>query len=143
MYNNTGDVSSSSNSGPRNPIIPYPLHQHQVHHPFMIPYLPPLLPPLSAAGVGGSGGGGGGADDEFPRRDERFPQWGNQETRDFIEIRAQLEWDFTTAKRNKNLWEVVANRMREKGYRRTADQCKCKWKNLVNRYKVYASKIHA
>ncbi|KAL0312303.1 UNVERIFIED_CONTAM: Trihelix transcription factor GT-3b [Sesamum radiatum] len=31
---------------------------------------------------------------------------------------------------------MVANRMREKGYRRTIDQCKCKWKNLVSRYKV-------
>ncbi|KAK4435625.1 Trihelix transcription factor GT-3b [Sesamum alatum] len=90
---------------------------------------PPSLPPFSA------GGGGDGDDDEFPRRDERFPQWSYQETRDLIEIRAQLEWGFTTAKRNKNLWGMVVNRMREKGYRRTVDQCKCKWKNLVSRYK--------
>ncbi|KAG8375274.1 hypothetical protein BUALT_Bualt10G0083400 [Buddleja alternifolia] len=75
--------------------------------------------------------GGGADDDEFPRRDERFPQWSYQETRDFIEIRAQLEWNFNTAKRNKNLWEMVAARMREKGYRRTLDQCKGKWKNLA------------
>ncbi|KAI3453932.1 hypothetical protein Pfo_010595 [Paulownia fortunei] len=144
MYNNTGNVSShlpsstSTSTTPRNPTIPYPLlHHHQVHHPIMIPLPPPpSLIPFSASGGGGDGGGGGGADeDDFPRRDERFPQWSNQETRDFIEIRAQLEWDFTTAKRNKNLWEMVANRMREKGYRRTTDQCKCKWKNLVNRYK--------
>jgi len=33
------------------------------------------------------------------------------------------------------MWEAVAARLRERGYRRTADQCKCKWKNLVNRYK--------
>ncbi|KAL0330966.1 UNVERIFIED_CONTAM: Trihelix transcription factor GT-3b [Sesamum angustifolium] len=115
MYNNPENFSDT----PRNPIIPYPLH-----HPIMIP-LP--LPPFSAAG--------GGDDDEFPRRDERFPQWSNQETRDLIEIRAQIEWGFTTSKRNKSLWEMVANRMREKGYRRTIDQCKCKWKNLVSRYK--------
>ncbi|KAK4389086.1 UNVERIFIED_CONTAM: Trihelix transcription factor GT-3b [Sesamum calycinum] len=89
--------------------------------------IPLPLPPFSAAG--------GGDDDEFPRRDERFPQWSNQETRDLIEIRAQIEWGFTTSKRNKSLWEMVANRMREKGYRRTIDQCKCKWKNLVSRYK--------
>ncbi|KAL7111969.1 hypothetical protein ACP275_05G122900 [Erythranthe tilingii] len=144
MYNNIGDVSShlpSSSSGggaaatPRNPTIPYALlhHHHQVHHPIMIPHLPP--PPLPQFSPPGGGGGADDGGDDFPRRDERVPQWSNQETREFIEIRAQLEWDFITAKRNKNLWEAVANRMREKGYRRTADQCKCKWKNLVNRYK--------
>ncbi|XP_031501896.1 trihelix transcription factor GT-3b-like [Nymphaea colorata] len=63
------------------------------------------------------------------------PQWSHQETRDFIAIRAELERDFTQAKRNKTLWEAVAARMAEMGYRRTPEQCKCKWKNLVNRYK--------
>ncbi|KAK6934849.1 Myb/SANT-like DNA-binding domain 4 [Dillenia turbinata] len=63
------------------------------------------------------------------------PQWSAQETRDFISIRADLERDFTATKRNKTLWEVVASRMKERGYRRSPDQCKCKWKNLVNRYK--------
>ncbi|PKI44031.1 trihelix transcription factor GT-3b-like [Punica granatum] len=63
------------------------------------------------------------------------PQWSQEETREFIRIRAELERDFTVAKRNKTLWEVVSARMRERGYRRTPDQCKCKWKNLLNRYK--------
>ncbi|KAL0284859.1 UNVERIFIED_CONTAM: hypothetical protein Scaly_2836600 [Sesamum calycinum] len=97
MYNDAGNVSSSSTATPRNPTISYPLG-HQVHHPIMIP-LPPS--PFSGVGGGGSGAGGGGVgvddDDDFPRRDERFPQWSNQETRDLIEIRAQLEWDFTAA----------------------------------------------
>uniref|UniRef100_A0A0D6R3G1 Myb-like domain-containing protein n=1 Tax=Araucaria cunninghamii TaxID=56994 RepID=A0A0D6R3G1_ARACU len=66
---------------------------------------------------------------------DRMPQWSQQETKDFIAIRAQLEDSFTTTKRNKSLWELIASRMMEKGYRRTADQCKCKWKNLVARYK--------
>ncbi|XP_011074149.1 trihelix transcription factor GT-3b-like [Sesamum indicum] len=125
MYNDAGNVSSST-ATPRNPTIPYPLLGHQVHQPIMIP-----IPPPPFSGVGG----GGGDDDDFPRRDERFPQWSNQETRDLIEIRAQLEWDFTAGRRTKNLWEMVSCRMREKGYRRTSDQCKCKWKNLVSRYK--------
>ncbi|KAL7598489.1 hypothetical protein Lser_V15G22873 [Lactuca serriola] len=73
--------------------------------------------------------------EEFPRRDERVPMWSQQETRDLIAIRGELERDFTMAKRNKSLWEVVAAKMKEIGYRRTPDQCKCKWKNLVNRYK--------
>ncbi|XP_058086898.1 trihelix transcription factor GT-3b-like [Magnolia sinica] len=69
------------------------------------------------------------------KKEERVPQWTHQETRDFIAIRAELERDFNLAKRNKTLWEAVAARMKERGYRRSPDQCKCKWKNLVNRYK--------
>ncbi|KAI9083933.1 hypothetical protein K1719_034191 [Acacia pycnantha] len=71
-------------------------------------------------------------------RDERVPaqpQWSQQETREFIAIRAELERDFTASKRNKTLWEVVSAKMRERGFRRSPEQCKCKWKNLVNRYK--------
>lgn len=108
------------------------------HHQTMLPPLPlhlrPTVPIASTAGAGGVLGG----DDEFPRRDERVPPWSNQETRNFIAIRAELERDFASAKRStsKALWEVVAAKMKELGYRRTAEQCKCKWKNLVNRYKV-------
>lgn len=72
---------------------------------------------------------------QLKRKDERIPQWGHQETRDFIAIRAELEKDFTQTKRNKTLWQIIAGKMKGKGYRRSAEQCKCKWKNLVNRYK--------
>lgn len=50
-------------------------------------------------------------------------------------IRAELDRNFMETKRNKLLWEVVATKMKEKGFNRSADQCKCKWKNLVTRYK--------
>ncbi|KAJ7217589.1 hypothetical protein O6H91_04G137100 [Diphasiastrum complanatum] len=69
------------------------------------------------------------------KKDDRIPQWGYHETRELILIRAELEKDFTQTKRNKTLWESIAGKMKEKGFRRSADQCKCKWKNLVNRYK--------
>lgn len=72
---------------------------------------------------------------QLKRKDDRIPQWGHQETREFIAIRAELEKDFIQTKRNKNLWEIIAGKMKAKGYRRNAEQCKCKWKNLVNRYK--------
>ncbi|CAA3009043.1 trihelix transcription factor GT-3b [Olea europaea subsp. europaea] len=72
-------------------------------------------------------GGGGGAD--------RFPQWSIQETRDFLIVRAELDPTFMETKRNKLLWEVISTRMKEKGYNRSAEQCKCKWKNLVTRFK--------
>lgn len=69
------------------------------------------------------------------KKEDRIPQWGYHETKEFISIRAELEKDFTQTKRNKTLWELIERKMKEKGYRRSADQCKCKWKNLVNRYK--------
>ena len=69
-------------------------------------------------------------------KEERLPQWSQQETRDLIAIRADLERDFNVVRRNKTLWEAVAGKMRERGFRRSPEQCKCKWKNLVNRYKV-------
>ncbi|XP_022634741.1 uncharacterized protein LOC111240508 [Vigna radiata var. radiata] len=49
-------------------------------------------------------------------------------------IRAELERDFTAAKWNKTLREVVSSKMRERGFRRSPEQCKCKWKNLINCY---------
>ncbi|KAK7349831.1 hypothetical protein VNO77_07570 [Canavalia gladiata] len=69
--------------------------------------------------------------------DNRFPQWSIQETKEFLVIRAELDQTFMETKRNKQLWEVISNRMKEKGYIRSAEQCKCKWKNLVTRYKGY------
>ncbi|GFY93151.1 homeodomain-like superfamily protein [Actinidia rufa] len=66
---------------------------------------------------------------------DRFPQWSVQETRDFLMIRAELDPTFMETKRNKLLWEVIATKMKDKGYNRSAEQCKCKWKNLVTRYK--------
>ncbi|WOH10957.1 hypothetical protein DCAR_0830434 [Daucus carota subsp. sativus] len=66
---------------------------------------------------------------------DRFPQWSMQETRDFLMIRAELDPTFMETKRNKLLWELIATKMKEKGYNRSAEQCKCKWKNLVTRYK--------
>ena len=71
-----------------------------------------------------------------PKKEDRIPQWGYHETKEFIAIRAELEKDFTQTKRNKTLWELISGKMKEKSFRRSADQCKCKWKNLVNRYKV-------
>nr|XP_043622705.1 trihelix transcription factor GT-3a-like [Erigeron canadensis] len=66
---------------------------------------------------------------------ERFTQWSVQETRDFLMMRAELDQTFMETKRNKLLWEVIAKKMNERGYNRSAEQCKAKWKNLVTRYK--------
>ncbi|XP_062184540.1 trihelix transcription factor GT-3a-like [Phragmites australis] len=74
-------------------------------------------------------GGAGG-------KDEKVPQWGAQETQELIAARGEMERESVAARRSaKTMWEAVSARLRERGYRRTADQCKCKWKNLVNCYK--------
>ncbi|CAN4075819.1 unnamed protein product [Withania somnifera] len=105
------------------------------------PYTQHLLPPqlpfhllpggsISAAEAGGISGVGGGSSGGAP-------PWSNQEIRDLIGIRGELEMEFSSVKRSnlKNLWEIVAGKMSERGYRRSGDQCKSKWKNLINRYK--------
>ncbi|PWA47275.1 Myb-like domain-containing protein [Artemisia annua] len=79
--------------------------------------------------VDSGGGAGAGAD--------RFPQWSVQETREFLMIRAELDPTFMETKRNKVLWEVISTKMKERGYNRSGEQCKCKWKNLVTRYKGF------
>ncbi|CAH1418721.1 unnamed protein product [Lactuca virosa] len=74
-------------------------------------------------------GGGAAAD--------RFPQWSVQETRELLMVRAELDSKFMETKRNKLLWEVISTKMKERGYNRSGEQCKSKWKNLVTRYKGY------
>ncbi|XP_051131747.1 trihelix transcription factor GT-3b-like [Andrographis paniculata] len=93
-----------------------PGHLHHLHPP------PPPYPAAVDAAAGSSA--------------DRFPQWSVQETRELLMIRAELDQTFMETKRNKILWEEISTRMREKGYGRSADQCKSKWKNLVTRYKV-------
>ncbi|CAL0302626.1 unnamed protein product [Lupinus luteus] len=70
---------------------------------------------------------------------DRLPQWSIQETKEFLMIRLELDQAFMETKRNKQLWDVISNKMKDKGYLRTSEQCKCKWKNLVTRYKGYES----
>ncbi|CAL9210752.1 unnamed protein product [Musa hybrid cultivar] len=101
--------------------------------------IPLQVNPAPAAEMLDTSGGAGVPQPPQPRlrvKEEKVPQWSQQETRDLIAIRAELERDLAVARRSRTLWEAVAARMRERGHRRTSDQCKCKWKNLVNRYKA-------
>ncbi|EFJ24372.1 hypothetical protein SELMODRAFT_415005 [Selaginella moellendorffii] len=70
--------------------------------------------------------------------EERMPRWGHTETKDFISIRADMEEDPSLSSQ-KNWWDPIAGKMRERGYARTSEQCKRKWKKLVSRYKVSES----
>ncbi|KAL2479461.1 Trihelix transcription factor GT-3b [Abeliophyllum distichum] len=80
---------------------------------------------IDTAAAYGSGGG------------DRFPHWSIQETQNFLMIRGELDPNFMETKRNKLLWELISMKMKEKGYSKSPEQCKCKWKNLVTRYKGY------
>ncbi|CAH8338166.1 unnamed protein product [Eruca vesicaria subsp. sativa] len=99
-------------------------HHHQLHHLIQQQQLPPS--PQSTTAAMDLGGGGG----------ERIPQWSIDETKELLGIREELDQTFMETKRNKLLWEVVASKMADKGFARSAEQCKSKWKNLVTRYKV-------
>ncbi|XP_020597787.1 trihelix transcription factor GT-3b [Phalaenopsis equestris] len=66
---------------------------------------------------------------------ERLPQWSPAETRVFLSIRAELDQSFAETKRNKRLWEAISSGMVSKGFYRTPEQCKSKWKNLLTRFK--------
>ncbi|KAG7553749.1 Homeobox-like domain superfamily [Arabidopsis suecica] len=99
-------------------------HHHQLHHHLIQQQqLPP--PPQSTTAAMDPGGGG-----------ERIPQWSIEETKELLAIREELDQTFMETKRNKLLWEVVAAKMADKGFVRSAEQCKSKWKNLVTRYKA-------
>ncbi|KAF8085310.1 hypothetical protein N665_0672s0026 [Sinapis alba] len=88
-------------------------HHHQLH-----PQSQTQTPELASAATG-----------------DRFPQWSVEETKELIAIRGELDQTFMETKRNKLLWEVVSNKMRDKSFLRSPEQCKCKWKNLVTRFK--------
>ncbi|CAH8330102.1 unnamed protein product [Eruca vesicaria subsp. sativa] len=103
---------------------PFHHHEQQLYHLIQQQHTP--LPPQSTTAAMDSGGGGG----------ERIPQWSIEETKEFLGIREELDQTFMETKRNKLLWEVVAAKMADKGFARSAEQCKSKWKNLVTRYKA-------
>ncbi|CAI6010640.1 unnamed protein product [Closterium sp. NIES-65] len=70
---------------------------------------------------------------------DRQSHWGFHETKELIALRGEMERDFVPGRTSNHVWETISSRMKEKGYRRTPNQCKCKWKVLVNRYKVPAA----
>ncbi|XP_028760993.1 trihelix transcription factor GT-3b-like [Neltuma alba] len=98
----------------------HPQHQQQQHHH----HLPPQPLGITMNVDVGSG-----------VVVDRLPQWSVQETKEFLAIRAELDQNFMETKRNKQLWQLISNTMSDKGYLRSPEQCKCKWKNLVTRYK--------
>lgn len=77
-----------------------------------------------------------GSGGERDRERDRFPQWTHAETKEFLAVRAELNRSFMVTKRNKPLWEAISARLQQKGFNRTPEQCKSKWKNLVTRFKV-------
>uniref|UniRef100_A0A1J3DUL4 Trihelix transcription factor GT-3b n=1 Tax=Noccaea caerulescens TaxID=107243 RepID=A0A1J3DUL4_NOCCA len=93
-------------------------HQHHLHPQSQTPEIASSASTAAAAAAG-----------------DRFPQWSIEETKELIAIRGELDQTFMETKRNKLLWEVISSKMRDKSFLRSPEQCKCKWKNLVTRFK--------
>ncbi|CAI5493893.1 unnamed protein product [Closterium sp. Naga37s-1] len=93
----------------------------------------PLLPGM--ADDGPLGVAGAYDDALMASAADRQSHWGFHETKELIALRGEMERDFVPGRTSNHVWETISSRMKEKGYRRTPNQCKCKWKVLVNRYK--------
>ncbi|ORX99850.1 hypothetical protein K493DRAFT_335576 [Basidiobolus meristosporus CBS 931.73] len=61
--------------------------------------------------------------------------WETAETKLLINLRQNMDHEFTTKKRNAPLWKKISEYVNNAGYQRTDKQCKEKWKNLLSEYK--------
>ncbi|CAN6238807.1 unnamed protein product [Urochloa humidicola] len=74
-------------------------------------------------GAGASGSGSGGQ------------RWPREETLALIRIRTEMDADFRNAPLKAPLWEDVARKLAELGYRRNAKKCKEKFENVDKYYR--------
>ena len=74
-----------------------------------------------------------------PAKDRRI--WSYAETKSLIAYRCDPEAKakFDTMKRNKYLWEELAERMHRAGHNRRATQRAVRWKNLMSAFKVWTA----
>lgn len=62
--------------------------------------------------------------------------WSPVETRALISLRNEMSLKFQTMKRNRPLWEELADKLhRVYHFERTATQCAVRWKNIIAAYK--------
>ncbi|KAJ7945507.1 trihelix transcription factor GT-1 [Quillaja saponaria] len=66
---------------------------------------------------------------------KRAETWVQDETRDLITLRREMDTLFNTSKSNKHLWEQISAKMRGKGFDRSPTMCTDKWRNLLKEYK--------
>ncbi|XP_050206348.1 trihelix transcription factor GT-1-like isoform X2 [Mercurialis annua] len=66
---------------------------------------------------------------------KRAETWVQDETRNLIGLRREMDGLFNTSKSNKHLWESISCKMREKGFDRSPTMCTDKWRNLLKEFK--------
>ncbi|XP_021746780.1 trihelix transcription factor GT-4-like [Chenopodium quinoa] len=97
-----------------------PTHHHHPHHPQI--HEPHRLP-ASATTPSSSG----------PKK--RAETWVQDETRNLISLRREMDSLFNTSKSNKHLWEQISAKMRDRGFDRSPTMCTDKWRNLLKEFK--------
>lgn len=76
-----------------------------------------------------------GEDHEMKAPKKRAETWVQEETRNLISFRREVDGLFNTSKSNKHLWEQISAKMREKGFDRSPTMCTDKWRNLLKEFK--------
>ncbi|CAO2829415.1 unnamed protein product [Amaranthus hypochondriacus] len=66
---------------------------------------------------------------------KRAETWVQDETRNLIGLRREMDSLFNTSKSNKHLWEQISVKMREGGFDRSPTMCTDKWRNLLKEFK--------
>ncbi|KAI4343362.1 hypothetical protein L6164_010720 [Bauhinia variegata] len=97
-----------------------------------------LAPPHQQAAqhqmiVGDSSGEDHEVEIKAPKK--RAETWVQDETRNLIALRRDMDGLFNTSKSNKHLWEQISAKMREKGFDRSPTMCTDKWRNLLKEFK--------
>lgn len=76
-----------------------------------------------------------GDDHELRAPKKRAETWVQDEIQTMLAYRKELESLFNTSKSNKHLWEQISQRMTQRGYDRSPNMCKDKWRNLLKDYR--------
>ncbi|KAL9225573.1 hypothetical protein vseg_001478 [Gypsophila vaccaria] len=66
---------------------------------------------------------------------KRAETWVQEETRNLINLRREMDSLFNTSKSNKHLWEEISLKLRERGFDRSPAMCTDKWRNLLKEFK--------
>ncbi|KAE9607985.1 hypothetical protein Lal_00003687 [Lupinus albus] len=73
--------------------------------------------------------------DQIKAPKKRAETWVQDETRNLISLRREMDALFNTSKSNKHLWEQISAKMRDKGFDRSPTMCTDKWRNLLKEFK--------
>ncbi|OIV97488.1 hypothetical protein TanjilG_11012 [Lupinus angustifolius] len=73
--------------------------------------------------------------DQIKAPKKRAETWVQDETRNLISLRREMDALFNTSKSNKHLWDQISAKMRDKGFDRSPTMCTDKWRNLLKEFK--------